>query len=47
MLGGTVLQESLAGRKFGEFGESQVIHQTKIIQTLQLLLIYNAIRQIF
>jgi len=27
------------GRKFGEFGESQVIRQTKIIQTLHYVII--------
>ena len=27
----TVKRESLAGGKFGEFGESSVIHQTKTI----------------
>jgi len=35
----TVNDESLVGLKFGKFGESQAIHQTKIIQTLCYVII--------
>jgi len=35
----TVNDESLEGLKFDEFGESQVIRQTKVIQTLHYIII--------
>jgi len=35
----TVNDESLVGLKFGEFGESRVIRQTKIIQTFRYVII--------
>ena len=37
----------MAGRKFGEFGESSVIHQSKLVLTIKNLLADLLIRQTF
>ena len=46
VMSNTVKRESFAGRKFGEFGESPVIRQTKTIQII-IITIDNPLADLF